>query len=223
MTIGRAPYVYVGLAGETAPGRPVQSGLYRMAAGDDRWQLQDEIHGRGEELSGQPEHVEVARWVVLELSVHIEVSRPDVIEPDSPLLEQPEVAVKAGVRDDRESQHQREREHGYQSGAGVEPPCEPLDEAAAGRRGRVSIRNHGPLGAVLGHLVWIGPDGPADTGPTLAASRCGAQKGLGRAHLFAGSTGLQRRRGHQGARRSADRRDGSSGRRRRGNPRRRRQ
>jgi hypothetical protein len=35
----RASCVYVGLAGETAPGRPVQSGLYRMAAGDDRWEL----------------------------------------------------------------------------------------------------------------------------------------------------------------------------------------
>jgi photosystem II stability/assembly factor-like uncharacterized protein len=35
----RQPYLYVGLAGETAPGRPVKSGLYRMAAGDDRWEL----------------------------------------------------------------------------------------------------------------------------------------------------------------------------------------
>ena len=32
-------YVYVGLAGETAPGRPVQSGLYRMVAGDEGWEL----------------------------------------------------------------------------------------------------------------------------------------------------------------------------------------
>jgi photosystem II stability/assembly factor-like uncharacterized protein len=39
MTSNRTPYVYVGLAGETAPGRPVNSGLYRMAAGDDRWEL----------------------------------------------------------------------------------------------------------------------------------------------------------------------------------------
>src|SRR6267142_781572 len=39
MTIQRSSYVYVGLAGETAPGRPVQSGLYRMAVGDDRWEL----------------------------------------------------------------------------------------------------------------------------------------------------------------------------------------
>ncbi len=31
-------YVYVGLAGETAPGRPIQSGLYRMAEGDDQWE-----------------------------------------------------------------------------------------------------------------------------------------------------------------------------------------
>lgn len=31
-------YVYVGLAGETAPGRVVKSGLYRLADGDDRWQ-----------------------------------------------------------------------------------------------------------------------------------------------------------------------------------------
>ena len=38
-TTKRTSYVYVGLAGETAPGRPVKSGLYRMAAGDDRWQL----------------------------------------------------------------------------------------------------------------------------------------------------------------------------------------
>jgi photosystem II stability/assembly factor-like uncharacterized protein len=39
MTTNRTPYVYVGLAGETAPGRPVNSGLYRMAVGDDRWEL----------------------------------------------------------------------------------------------------------------------------------------------------------------------------------------
>ena len=37
--MSRTPYVYVGLAGETAPGRPMQSGLYRMAGGDDRWEL----------------------------------------------------------------------------------------------------------------------------------------------------------------------------------------
>ena len=37
--MSRTPYVYVGLAGETAPGRPMQSGLYRMAAGDDLWEL----------------------------------------------------------------------------------------------------------------------------------------------------------------------------------------
>ena len=39
MTTNRTSYLYVGLAGETAPGRPVQSGLYRMAVGDDRWEL----------------------------------------------------------------------------------------------------------------------------------------------------------------------------------------
>jgi len=33
------PFVYVGLAGETAPNRPIKSGLYRMAVGDDRWEL----------------------------------------------------------------------------------------------------------------------------------------------------------------------------------------
>jgi photosystem II stability/assembly factor-like uncharacterized protein len=38
MTTSRTSHVYVGLAGETAPGRPVQSGLYRLAAGDDRWE-----------------------------------------------------------------------------------------------------------------------------------------------------------------------------------------
>jgi photosystem II stability/assembly factor-like uncharacterized protein len=32
-------YIYAGLAGETAPGRIVQSGLYRMAAGDDGWEM----------------------------------------------------------------------------------------------------------------------------------------------------------------------------------------
>ena len=31
--------VYVGLAGETAPGRVVNSGLYRLTAGEDRWEL----------------------------------------------------------------------------------------------------------------------------------------------------------------------------------------
>ncbi|PKB79399.1 MAG: hypothetical protein BZY88_13525 [SAR202 cluster bacterium Io17-Chloro-G9] len=35
----RSSYAYVGLAGETAPGRQVNSGLYRMAAGGDRWEL----------------------------------------------------------------------------------------------------------------------------------------------------------------------------------------
>src|SRR5688500_790043 len=39
MTTNRTAYVYVGLAGETAPDRPVQSGLYRMPVGGDRWEL----------------------------------------------------------------------------------------------------------------------------------------------------------------------------------------
>ena len=39
MSANRTSYVYVGLAGETAPGRPVKSGLYRMAAGDETWEL----------------------------------------------------------------------------------------------------------------------------------------------------------------------------------------
>jgi len=39
MATNRTSYVYVGLAGETAPGRPVKSGLYRMAVGDDQWEL----------------------------------------------------------------------------------------------------------------------------------------------------------------------------------------
>ena len=39
MTTNRRAYVYVGLAGETAPGRPVKSGLYRTAVGDERWEL----------------------------------------------------------------------------------------------------------------------------------------------------------------------------------------
>ena len=37
MTMNRKSYVYVGLAGETAPGRPVKSGLYRMAAEGAPW------------------------------------------------------------------------------------------------------------------------------------------------------------------------------------------
>src|SRR5262245_17962622 len=39
MTNNRKAYVYVGMAGETAPNRPIKSGLYRMAVGDDRWEL----------------------------------------------------------------------------------------------------------------------------------------------------------------------------------------
>jgi photosystem II stability/assembly factor-like uncharacterized protein len=39
MTGSRTSYVYVGLAGETAPGRAVSSGLYRMAVGGDQWEL----------------------------------------------------------------------------------------------------------------------------------------------------------------------------------------
>ena len=43
MTTGQSSngksFVYVGLAGETAPGRFVASGLYRMAEGDDQWEL----------------------------------------------------------------------------------------------------------------------------------------------------------------------------------------
>src|SRR4029453_13354803 len=35
----RSSYVYAGLAGETAPGRVVKSGLYRMANDDGGWEL----------------------------------------------------------------------------------------------------------------------------------------------------------------------------------------
>jgi photosystem II stability/assembly factor-like uncharacterized protein len=38
MTATRTSFVYVGLAGETAPGRPMKSGLYRTAADGDRWE-----------------------------------------------------------------------------------------------------------------------------------------------------------------------------------------
>jgi photosystem II stability/assembly factor-like uncharacterized protein len=39
MATNGTAYVYVGLAGETAPGRPIKSGLYRMPVGGDRWEL----------------------------------------------------------------------------------------------------------------------------------------------------------------------------------------
>jgi photosystem II stability/assembly factor-like uncharacterized protein len=39
MAANRTSFVYVGLAGETGQGRVVGSGLYRMAVGDDRWEL----------------------------------------------------------------------------------------------------------------------------------------------------------------------------------------
>jgi photosystem II stability/assembly factor-like uncharacterized protein len=38
MTTNRTSHVYVGLAGETAPGRPIKSGLYRMTGDDGRWE-----------------------------------------------------------------------------------------------------------------------------------------------------------------------------------------
>jgi photosystem II stability/assembly factor-like uncharacterized protein len=38
MSSQRASFIYAGLAGETAPGRPVQSGLYRMAVADGQWE-----------------------------------------------------------------------------------------------------------------------------------------------------------------------------------------
>jgi photosystem II stability/assembly factor-like uncharacterized protein len=61
MTIQRSSFIYVGLAGETAPGRPVQSGLYRMAAGEDRWELL--THGLPEApairaIATHPEHAD---------------------------------------------------------------------------------------------------------------------------------------------------------------------
>src|SRR5436190_6186152 len=39
MTTNRTSYVYIGLAGETAPNRPIKSGLYRMPVAGDRWEL----------------------------------------------------------------------------------------------------------------------------------------------------------------------------------------
>jgi photosystem II stability/assembly factor-like uncharacterized protein len=39
MTTNGTSYVYVGLAGETAPGRPMKSGLYRMATDGKDWEL----------------------------------------------------------------------------------------------------------------------------------------------------------------------------------------
>lgn len=38
MSNNTTSYVYVGLAGETAPGREVQSGLFRMTCGDGEWE-----------------------------------------------------------------------------------------------------------------------------------------------------------------------------------------
>ena len=38
MTTTPRAHVYVGLAGETAPGRPIKSGLYRMSNDDGRWE-----------------------------------------------------------------------------------------------------------------------------------------------------------------------------------------
>lgn len=38
MTTNHTSYVYVGLAGETTPGRIMKSGLYRMAVGDTHWE-----------------------------------------------------------------------------------------------------------------------------------------------------------------------------------------
>src|SRR2546425_11227846 len=62
MTTTRTPCVYVGLAGATAPGRPVKSGLYRMPSGDDRWELV--TRGLPEApairaIATHPEHAEV--------------------------------------------------------------------------------------------------------------------------------------------------------------------
>ena len=38
MTSNQASYIYVGLAGETGPGRVVHSGLFRLADGSDEWE-----------------------------------------------------------------------------------------------------------------------------------------------------------------------------------------
>jgi photosystem II stability/assembly factor-like uncharacterized protein len=62
MTANHTPHVYVGLAGETAPGRVVNSGLYRMAVGDDRWELV--TRGLPEApairaIAARPEHPEI--------------------------------------------------------------------------------------------------------------------------------------------------------------------
>jgi photosystem II stability/assembly factor-like uncharacterized protein len=39
MSVNHTSYVYAGLAGETAPGREIKSGLYRMAADNGDWEL----------------------------------------------------------------------------------------------------------------------------------------------------------------------------------------
>jgi photosystem II stability/assembly factor-like uncharacterized protein len=62
MTTNSTSYVYVGLAGETAPGRPIKSGLYRMAVGEDRWEQL--THGLPEApairaIAAHPEHPEI--------------------------------------------------------------------------------------------------------------------------------------------------------------------
>ena len=36
--VDQPSYVYLGLAGETGPGRPVHSGLFRLADGDNEWE-----------------------------------------------------------------------------------------------------------------------------------------------------------------------------------------
>ena len=62
MTTNHTAYVYAGLAGETAPGREVKSGLYRLAVGDDRWELMTD--GLPEEpairaIATHPRHPEI--------------------------------------------------------------------------------------------------------------------------------------------------------------------
>jgi len=60
MTTNRTSHVYVGLAGETAPGRPLKSGLYRLAVGDDRWELVTRGLPEGptiRAIATHPEHV----------------------------------------------------------------------------------------------------------------------------------------------------------------------
>src|SRR5262249_21748737 len=101
---------------------------------------QQEVARRRGDLPGEPEHIQVAGRVVLELPLDVEVPRSHCVEPACPLTEQAEVAVEADPRREDQADDQPAREQGDEPEGRVQRAGGPGQSRALTRPEVTSLR-----------------------------------------------------------------------------------